>query len=128
MIKRVLVIDDERMNLVLFKILLMNFDIALTTAQSGKEGKAYHVENKFDLILTDYNMPLLNGVQTLDIIREHDKSKNAYTPILLFTAFDTISIQAWKELGFNEAMFKPIDKELLETYINQYLFSNTELD
>jgi response regulator RpfG family c-di-GMP phosphodiesterase len=91
--KKVLVIDDEIINLNLFKILLRNFDITLTTAQSGNEGIAYHKENKFDLIL-------------------------------LFTAMESISIKAWKEFGFNEVLFKPIDKELLNTYINQYLFSN----
>jgi hypothetical protein len=37
---------------------------------------------------------------------------------------ESISIKAWKEFGFNEVLFKPIDKELLNTYINQYLFSN----
>jgi CheY-like chemotaxis protein len=122
--KKVLVIDDEIINLNLFKILLRNFDITLTTAQSGNEGIAYHKENKFDLILVDYNMPILNGVQTLDILRNHDQINSTYTPILLFTAMESISIQAWKEFGFNEVLFKPIDKELLNTYINQYLFSN----
>ncbi|MCF8253714.1 MAG: response regulator [Bacteroidia bacterium] len=121
---RILVIDDEKMNLLLFKSLLKSYEITLVTALSGKEGIEYHRENKFDLILTDYNMPLLNGVQTLDILRELDKSKNTYTPILLFTADESKSILSWKEYGFNEVLFKPINKELLETYIEQYLFSN----
>jgi CheY-like chemotaxis protein len=69
-------------------------------------------------------MPILNGVQTLDILRNHDQINSTYTPILLFTAMESISIKAWKEFGFNEVLFKPIDKELLNTYINQYLFSN----
>jgi CheY-like chemotaxis protein len=122
--KRVLVIDDERMNLLLFKGMLKNFDITLTTAISGSEGIDYHKENKFDLILTDFNMPLMNGVQTLNILREFDNSINTYTPIFLITAVDNKSISEWKEFSFDEVLFKPIDIELLKTSINQYLFPN----
>jgi CheY-like chemotaxis protein len=124
MSKRILVIDDEIINLVLFKILLKDFDITLTTALSGMEGINYHRENKFDLILTDYNMPTLNGVQTFDILKQHDKSKYTYTPILLFTADSTKSIAEWKDFGFNDVLFKPIDKDLLDTLIIKYLFPN----
>ncbi|MEI7979375.1 MAG: response regulator [Bacteroidota bacterium] len=124
MSKRILVIDDEIINLVLFKILLKDFDITLTTALSGMEGINYHRENKFDLILTDYNMPTLNGVQTFDILKQHDKSKYTYTPILLFTADSTKSIAEWKDFGFNDVLFKPIDKDLLDTLIKKYLFPN----
>ena len=124
MSKRILVIDDEIINLVLFKILLKDFDITLTTALSGREGINYHRENKFDLILTDYNMPTLNGVQTFDILKQHDKSKYTYTPILLFTADSTKSIAEWKDFGFNDVLFKPIDKDLLDTLIKKYLFPN----
>jgi CheY-like chemotaxis protein len=122
--KRVLVIDDEIINLVLVKILLKNFDITVTTARSGMEGINYHKENKFDLILTDYNMPELNGVQTFNILKQHDKSENSYTPILLFTADASKSVLEWKEFGFNDVLFKPIDKDLLGSYINKYLFPN----
>jgi CheY-like chemotaxis protein len=124
MSKRILVIVDEIINLVLFKILLKDFDITLTTALSGIEGINYHRENKFDLILTDYNMPTLNGVQTFDILKQHDKSKYTYTPILLFTADSTKSIAEWKDFGFNDVLFKPIDKDLLDTLIKKYLFPN----
>jgi CheY-like chemotaxis protein len=122
--KRILIIDDEMMNLILFKGLFKNFDITLTTAQSGKEGIEYHRDRKFDLIITDYNMPLLNGVQTLDILREHDKVNNTHTPIFLFTAVESTNILTWKEFGFEEVLFKPINKELIETYIKEYLFPN----
>lgn len=124
MSKRVLAIDDERMNLLLFKGMFKNFDITLTTALSGSEGIDYHKENKFDLILTDFNMPSMNGIQTLNILREFDRSMNTYTPIFLITAVDNKSITEWKEFSFNEILFKPIDIELLKTLINQYLFSN----
>jgi CheY-like chemotaxis protein len=122
--KRVLAIDDERMNLLLFKGMLKNFDITLTTALSGSEGIDYHKENKFDLILTDFNMPLMNGIQTLNILREFDKSMNIYTPIFLITAVENKSISEWKEFSFDEVLFKPIDIDLLKTYLNQYLFPN----
>lgn len=122
--KRVLAIDDERMNLLLFKGMLKNFDITLTSALSGSEGIDYHKENKFDLILTDFNMPLMNGIQTLNILREFDKSMNIYTPIFLITAVENKSISEWKEFSFDEVLFKPIDIDLLKTYLNQYLFPN----
>ncbi len=122
--KRVLAIDDERMNLLLFKGMLKNFDITLTTALSGSEGIDYHKENRFDLILTDFNMPLMNGIQTLNILREFDKSMNIYTPIFLITAVENKSISEWKEFSFDEVLFKPIDIDLLKTYLNQYLFPN----
>ncbi len=120
--KRVLAIDDERMNLLILKNVLKNFDLTLITAESGKLGIDYHRENKFDLILTDYNMPSLNGVQTSSIIRENDKSKNMYTPIILITAIETKSILEWKEYSFDEVLFKPIDIDLLKAVVKQYLY------
>lgn len=120
--KKVLVIDDEEINLILFKIYLEKFNITITTAESGMEGINYHKENKFDLIVTDFNMPGLNGLQTLQILREHDDSKNVFTPILLYTANTLRSKQEWKMFGFNDVMFKPIQKELIIACINQHLF------
>lgn len=86
---------------------------------SGKELiDEFNNNSDYDMILLDVNMPDLNGVECLNLIREKDKN----IPVIVLTAFATRADQAkYLDLGFSDYIPKPIDfaefKKLLAKYM-----------
>ena len=79
--KRILVVDDDAMNLMLTKrILEKEYDVVL--AESGKEALSRMKGVKIDLILLDIAMPEMNGIETF----EHMKEISADIPVIFLTA------------------------------------------
>ena len=79
--KRILVVDDEEMNLMRTQIILgEKYDVVL--ADSGV--RALHIlkKQKIDLVLLDIDMPLMNGMETF----EHMKEFAAEIPVIFLTA------------------------------------------
>jgi CheY-like chemotaxis protein len=115
---KILVIDDEPINLSVISYALAELNLEITKANSGEEALLCYRLNQFDLVITDFNMPRKNGKDVLEEIRKIDAIKNNYTPILLATAIDHINAQEYKKMGFDEVLFKPINKtHLLESVI-----------
>ena len=67
----VLIVDDESTGKIILKQLISNLrnDINVITLSSGMEGLKWLSENKVDLIITDYSMPEMNGVEFIQKIR-----------------------------------------------------------
>ncbi len=86
--KKVLVVDDEteilKVWIGLFKTLELMVEVH--TAENGLEAlKLVDSVNKYDLIITDYMMPKMNGLQLIENLRDNPKSKD--TIIFLFTGY-----------------------------------------
>jgi len=80
---RILLIDDEKNAAWLFKIRLeLSWGYQVTIAHSGKEGLRKFRKENFDLVITDYNIPDLNGEEVLDAI----KKKQPELPVCVFVA------------------------------------------
>ncbi|MCI8453249.1 MAG: response regulator [Lachnospiraceae bacterium] len=81
MLKRILVVDDDEMNLKRTKIILQkNYEVIL--AGSGREALDKIKSEKIDLILLDIAMPIMDGLETFKRIRE----SNVKTPVIFLTA------------------------------------------
>ncbi|MBI3320543.1 MAG: response regulator [Candidatus Omnitrophica bacterium] len=82
--KQILMIDDE---VALTKFVKRNLERSgeyqVTLAHSGAEGLAKAKATRFDLIITDYKMPELNGEQVLNALKAHDDSP----PVVLFSIY-----------------------------------------
>jgi signal transduction histidine kinase/ActR/RegA family two-component response regulator len=105
--KKILIVDDNEINLVVTKHLLETNQIIVETAKNGQI--AYHksIANKYDLILMDLHMPVLDGKEAVKLIRNQDPN----IPIILLSASDIKS--NWEEfnhIGFNDFLIKPYDK------------------
>ena len=119
---RVLVVDDNKMNLVVFSSLLKQTEVKIDTAESGDEGIRLSGQKKYDLIFLDHMMPGKDGIVTLREIRRDESNPNVATPVVCLTA-NAISGAKDKyiEAGFNEYLSKPIDTVKLEQMMVDYL-------
>ncbi len=118
--KKVLVVDDNPLNLKVASRLLKNYNLQVETVESGQEciDKIIAGE-KYDLILMDDMMPRLSGVNTLKKLKEIP----TYTiPTVALTA-NALSGMREKYLadGFDDYLAKPINKKELEDVISKYL-------
>lgn len=119
---RILVVDDNRMNLSVAKALLKRTGIQLTMAKSGKECLQLCRKNTYDLILMDHMMPELDGIETLHILRQDETSLNQNTEVIVLTANAITGMeQMYLAEGFSGYISKPIVAEELEDMICRHL-------
>ena len=117
--KRVLVVDDNRLNLKVTNRLLKPYNVLTILVESGEECLSILKESKFDLILLDQMMPGMNGVEVMKKLKE---DKNFNTPIVVLTA-DAVKGQKEKYLseGYDDYMSKPIDRQELSRVLKKFL-------
>ena len=118
--KKILLVDDDRLNNRILKRLLKIYNIELDTCERGIEciDKINNGE-QYDLILMDIMMPDINGVDTLKKLKSN---KNFNTKVIALTA-DALSTSRNKYLkaGFTEYLAKPFKKEELEEKLKNLL-------
>lgn len=118
--KRILVVDDNKMNLKVATLVLKKYNVEIDTALSGQEclDKIEAGEN-YDLILLDDMMPQMSGVETFAKLKQREDFS---IPTIALTA-NAISGMKEKYLkdGFDGYLAKPIDKIELNQVIEQFL-------
>ncbi|MBP5249714.1 MAG: response regulator, partial [Lachnospiraceae bacterium] len=113
----ILVVDDNPMNLNVMRGLLKATKMFVTTASSGEECLEKIKETKFNIILLDHMMPGMDGIETLEKIREIDKD----IPVYALTANTAVGEDFYKSKGFNGYLSKPVDSRVLEKTIMSHL-------
>ena len=119
---RILVVDDNLMNLEVFKGLIRQTQIQTDAVQSGDEGLRLCEKNKYDIIFLDHMMPVKDGIETLKELRERENDPNKSTFAVCLTA-NAISgaREEYLEAGFDDYLTKPIDPSELEEMLIHYL-------
>lgn len=120
--KKILVVDDNFVNLVVAENLLRPYKLVVETATSGGEAIEKVKETSYDLVFMDYMMPEMDGVETTEEIRKLDMPHIKNLPIISLTA-NAIS-GAKEELiaaGFDDYLVKPIEVDQLEEILFKYL-------
>lgn len=119
---RVLVVDDNEVNLLVVKNLLKATKIKVDTCMSGNDCLKKMEEAHFDVILLDQMMPELDGIETLKASRELPGNKCQGTPVIALTAN---AVSGAREMflseGFSDYLAKPINSVKLEQIILKYL-------
>ena len=119
---RILVVDDTAMNLTVVQGLLTKTQIHIDTASNGMEALNLTGKTKYDLILMDQRMPLMDGTETLNRIRDRVGSLNYKTPVICLTADAVSGAKArYIEEGFSDYLSKPIEGEKLEEALIKFL-------
>lgn len=119
---QVLMVDDNQMNLMVFKNLLKQTQIKIDTAINGDEGLILTKANKYDVIFLDHMMPDKDGIETLQELRAQKNNPNRNTITVCLTA-NAISgaREHYIAAGFDNYLTKPINPDKLEEMLLEYL-------
>lgn len=119
---RLLVVDDNKVNLKVFKGLLKNNNMQIDTAMNGKECLELMKENHYHIVFLDHLMPDMDGVETLNQAKMLKNSKSQDAVMIVLTA-NAVSGAREKFLqeGFDDYLSKPISLPLLKEMILKYL-------
>lgn len=119
---RVLVVDDNTMNLMVAVKLLRDTKVKVETVESGKECLKRTATNYYHVILMDHMMPDMDGEETLKSVRSQTKGFCQKTPIIALTAnVMTNADRIYHDMGFDGYLAKPINAPLLEASLLKYL-------
>ena len=118
----VLVVDDNSMNLTVFKSLLKRTKMRITTVDSGSRCLELVQKERYHIIFMDHMMPEMDGIETLHEIRKLSDSPNIDTPVIVLTANALSGArEGYLKEGFADFLTKPIDGDLLEQTTEKYL-------
>ena len=118
----ILVVDDNPMNLTVFKNLLKRTGVKVDTAGSGDEGLGFMASVKYDIIFLDHMMPVKDGIETLQELRKTKGSPNLDTIAVCLTANAVSGArEQYLEAGFDDYLTKPVDPEKLEELLLTYI-------
>ena len=119
---KILVVDDNIMNLKVFVSLLKDIRMEIDVAESGRSCLELVSRNHYDLIFLDHMMPEMDGIETLHTMKELENSPCMGSPVVALTAN---AITGAKEMylaeGFDAFLSKPIHPEKLEQMILKLL-------
>lgn len=118
---KVLIVDDNSINLTVAEGLLEPLNMHIDTALSGQEAIDKISRNRYDLILMDHMMPELDGIETTHIIRRlHPEYDNV--PIIALTANAIGDVRnMFIQEGMNDFVAKPIEMRVFINKIRQWL-------
>lgn len=120
MSKKILAVDDSSSIRQMVAFTLKSAGYGVVEAVDGEAGVAKAMSEKFDLILTDQNMPKMDGLTLIRTLRA--SSVHQSTPILMLTteASDTMKAQG-REAGATGWLVKPFDPAKLLTVVKKVL-------
>ncbi len=116
----VLVVDDNRVNLMVASQLLRNYGIVADTASHGMEAMGKIMNQEYDLILLDRIMPGMDGLAILQEIRRNHIKRNL--SVICMTADNGPGIrEAMRRTGFTDYLSKPVKEQYLVDILLTYL-------
>ena len=112
--KKILIVDDDYVSLRLASLVLGQNNFEVYTAKSGLDAISFLKRNEVDLILLDIEMPMMNGMKTLETIRKDTQISK--TPVIFLTASaDKETVVNACKLEVADYIRKPfVSAELLE--------------
>ncbi len=118
----ILVVDDNRMNLDVFRALLKKTRVRVMTATSGKECLRQVQKQEFDIIFLDHMMPEMDGVETLKQLKALKDNLSKDTPVIALTANAVAGAkEEYIAQGFADYLSKPVQGSTLEKMVRAYL-------
>ena len=112
--------DDASIRAVLKRIMSKKFGFNIYQAGDGMEGLKVLEETSPDLVLLDISMPVMNGIEFLQVIRHESKYKDI--PVFILSAVnDRKLIKQMIDLGVNDYILKPMNVELVYERIQNFI-------
>lgn len=113
--KKVLVVDDEIHIVHVVSIKLRNNGFQVITAENGADAFTLACDQKPDIIVTDFQMPVMNGMELVQKLRQNETTKDI--PLIMLTARSfVIEDEQKQQLQISECLSKPFSpRELLRS-------------
>jgi two-component system alkaline phosphatase synthesis response regulator PhoP len=119
--KKVLVVDDEIHIVHVVAIKLRNNGYEVETANNGAEAYEYACRNKPDIIVTDFQMPTMTGMELVEKLRQNEDTKKI--PIIMLTARSfAIPKEKQEQLKISNCLSKPFSPRELLSNIEDILY------
>ncbi len=118
---RILLVEDTFEIQQLVKAYLEDYGVDIDIANNGKEGVEAALNNQYDMVLMDIQMPIMNGSQAIKELRSNDYK----IPVVALTA-DALTEhkREYLEIGFNDTLTKPININELVNSIKKHVGNN----
>jgi len=121
---KMLIAEDNPVNVLLMKKLLSKWKISPTIADNGERAIEIYRNGDFDIILMDLQMPIMNGFDAAMEIRKMPDAKKANVPIIALTAAALLDIEEQVlNAGMNDYVSKPFKPEQLMEKIHNLVFA-----
>jgi CheY-like chemotaxis protein len=118
----VLSVDDNKVNLAVVKGLLKKLKIQCDSALSGAECIEMASKKDYDIILLDHMMPEMDGIETLQKLRQSEQWKKHQPAVIALTANAVVGArEEYLNAGFTDYLSKPIDSSQLDELLARYL-------
>jgi PAS domain S-box-containing protein len=120
--QRILLVDDNITNQDLFVQQLGMIGYQADVAANGKEGYEKWRDNQYGIVITDCNMPVMNGYELAAAIRNDEADSTIRTPIVAFTA-NSLKQESRKcrAAGMDDVLVKPVDVMMLKTVLGKWI-------
>ncbi len=119
---RVLVVDDEPMNLMVAEGIFKGYQMQVATAGSGHRAIELCQEQDYDLIFLDHMMPEMDGVETLKLLRKIPRQSGDNLTVVAFTANAVSGArEMFRREGFDDFVSKPVEDLELERVLRRVL-------
>ncbi|MCL2083800.1 MAG: response regulator [Oscillospiraceae bacterium] len=116
-----LIVDDNRINLMLCEEMLGCYDIAVHTADGGADALELAAGTEFDIVFLDYLMPDMDGFETCRRLRAMGGAYAA-VPIIMITADDSGQLEsACRLAGVTDCLSKPVEPDTLDAVMVKWL-------
>ncbi len=117
----ILLVEDNELNIELMKRILAKENYDVSFARNGLEAVNYFQNQKFDLILMDVQMPVMNGLEAAKKIREIESTTGGHIPIIALTAHSFgEAIEECLAIGMDSFVTKPVKPAVLREEILKF--------
>jgi signal transduction histidine kinase/FixJ family two-component response regulator len=126
---KILIVDDEEYNRMLFKMILDRWKISFREAVNGKEALEMVKAERFDLLFMDVRMPGIDGLKTTKLIREELGISGSVMPVVGISAACTNEDRLkYEQAGMNAFLLKPFTEAMLLSAIHSVIRKDGSTD
>jgi two-component system sensor histidine kinase/response regulator len=119
---RILVADDDAINMLIIRAQLRKLGLSVTTVSNGRTAVQVAAATPFDLILMDCHMPEFDGYAATQAIRAQEAGSSRHTPIVALTAnIYPGNEKRCRNVGMDGYIAKPVDRSTLHATLNRWL-------
>jgi signal transduction histidine kinase/DNA-binding response OmpR family regulator len=119
---KVLLAEDEYINRILVQTILQQFDVAVTSVESGEKAVEEGCGGEYDILLMDVQLGEMDGLEATRRIRKFEKKTGGHLPVIALTALAMPGDrEKCLQAGMDDYLSKPVDRERLVNMLNKYL-------